>query len=478
MLRSVLEERSRHFKLALRVGLPLLFFILVLLYAVFYRETPVALTVENVAIFSAMLFVIVYYLYFALDLSRRETLLDRVTEGYHYDAFLAKVHQMRPQTLAIVQLGNLSEINENFGVAQADHLLRELVDLLGEELLSVIDPDGFIGRKTGAELLIALQVDPELAEKALREFTERHREIDGTEVELGFAVIRNNIDDPDKALEQLQNLLVQSMSRNGENTGKVQDARDLSDGEQRVIEALEAGRIVLSFRPLLNLHTDRVEIYEIGVRMEASDGSRVAPREFLPVINRHRLGQRYDLLIVGKILTLSALVDPSIAFSFNLSPYSLRNESFLREMLERLSESGIEAQRLIVEIYERRRHHRMEEYLHSLKRIRRQGIRLCLDNFGADNASLEYLRHFSFDMIQFDREYTQELESEQHLSLLRSFVNMARETGIQTVAKWVDNSRKIETLRRIGIDYIQGYAAGKVLNEQELVRLYNSTQKG
>ena len=91
---------------------------------------------------------------------------------------------------------------------------------------------------------------------------------------------------------------------------------------------------------------------------------------------------------------------------------------------------------------------------------------------------MEYLRHFPFDMIQFDRDYTRELESEKNLSVLKSFVAMAREMGMQTAAKWVDDARKIEKLRGIGVDYIQGYAAGRVLREEEFVRAHNPIEKG
>jgi EAL domain-containing protein (putative c-di-GMP-specific phosphodiesterase class I) len=50
---------------------------------------------------------------------------------------------------------------------------------------------------------------------------------------------------------------------------------------------------------------------------------------------------------------------------------------------------------------------------------------------------------------------------------------MAKDLDIVTVAKWVDDDRKREKLRRMGIDYIQGFSVGKVLDERELVERYN-----
>jgi len=138
-----------------------------------------------------------------------------------------------------------------------------------------------------------------------------------------------------------------------------------------------------------------------------------------------------------------------------------------------LHRSGISPERLIVELYEKKRHHRLEEYLERLKILKKEGIRLCLDNFGSSNASMEYIRYFPFDMIQFDREYTLDLESGKNLSILGSLIGMAAEMGMLTGAKWVDSREKVEVLRRLGVDYIQGYAAGKVMNESEFVSRFN-----
>ena len=480
MLQSVREERSRHLRLALRIGIPVLIFVFLLAYTIFFHVKSVTVTGTSIALFAAMFFVIIYFIYSVLELGTRETLLDRVTGGYHYAAFLRRVARKKPKTLAAVLINNLSAINENFGVARADHILRELVSALDTELLPQLDPEGYIGRKTGAELLLALDVEPESAEAMLERFVRERNEVDGVEVELVFAVIRNNIDDPDKALEQLRDLLARRTclpEREG-TSRSVPDALNLSREERKVVEALESGSLALSFRPLLNLHSNRRDIYEVGVRMVTREGTRILPRDFLPIINRHDLGQRYDRLIFRKLLELAALVGEEISFSFNLSPYSLRNEEFLKLFLEDLERSNISSRRLIVELYERRRHHRLEEYLEDLRRIKQHGIRLCLDNFGSSNASMEYLRHFPFDMIQFDRDYTRDLESGKSLPLLKSFVTMAKEMGMLTVAKWVDDTHKIEILRSIDVDYVQGYAAGRVLDESEFLQTHNPIEKG
>ena len=474
MLQSVREERSRHFKLALRIGIPVLVFVFLLAYAVFFREEEFELTTEAILILGGMVFAIVYFIFFALELSRKETLLDRITDSYHYDSFRDRVLHHRPRTLAAAEISNLSVINETYGVNKADHILKELVRTLDKEILHRFGNRAWIGRKNGAEFLLAVDEDPEKVREELSRFFKAHTLFDEVEVHCSFAVIRNNIEDPDKAIEQLRDLLVQQEQRKQRlREQKVSDARKLSEEEQAVIDALERRDLFVQFRPLLNLATGKSDIYEVAVKMRAADGTTIAPRDFLPIVNRHNLGEAYDLLILERSLENARLVDETISLSFNLSPFSLRKDQFLEQFFDKLKDSGVTPHRLIVELYERKRHHRLEEYLERLKMLKRSGVRLCLDNFGSSNASMEYLRHFPFDMIQFDREYTFDLESGKNTSILRSFISMAHEMKMLTAAKWVDNRHKVTLLQEMGVDYIQGFAAGRILKEEEFIALYN-----
>jgi len=475
MLQSAKEERSRHFKLALRVGIPLIIFILLLAYTVIFHGRDFHLSLQAYIILGGMTFVIVYFVFFALELSNKETLLDRVTGSYHYESFVRRLIKAKPKTLVAVQIDNLSNINENFGVSKADEILKEFVKLLNDEVLMPIDSSSFIGRTTGAEVLLAINSEPEVAKEALSSFIKNNPKIKDIEVELHFAVIRNSLEDPTKAIEQLRNILAQKVCLLDGKTKEIQiqDALELSLEEKEVINALENRDIELGFRPLLNLKTNQKDIYEISVRMRSSSGKFLSPKIFLPVINRHNLGQSYDLLIFQKLISLAPLIDDSISFTFNISPFSLRSEKFLNSLFDELNNSKVKRERFIIELYERRRHHRLDEYLKDLKEIKKYGLRLCLDNFGTSNASMEYLRHFPFDMIQFDRDYTLHLKDEKSLSVLKSFVTMAKDMKMLTVAKWIDDKTKLDTVKSLDIDYIQGYVAGKIVTTDELIKYYN-----
>jgi EAL domain-containing protein (putative c-di-GMP-specific phosphodiesterase class I) len=177
--------------------------------------------------------------------------------------------------------------------------------------------------------------------------------------------------------------------------------------------------------------------------------------------------------LVEHIVKLLPLVDKKISFTFNLSPFSLRNKYFQEKFFTLLSQNDINPSRLIIQLYERNTHHDLSGYFKTLTTYRGKGIRICIDNFGSSNASMEYMKHFKFDMVQFDRDYVTNLDDSTNIAMLTSLLTMSKDLEIKTVAKWVDKAQQKEKLISLGIDYLQGYGIDKPLSEQALLRRYN-----
>ncbi len=151
----------------------------------------------------------------------------------------------------------------------------------------------------------------------------------------------------------------------------------------------------------------------------------------------------------------------------------MRDRDFLENVFKLLEEKEIDASRLIVEIYERKTHHNLSAYLKTLSRIRAKGIRICIDNFGSSNASMEYMKHFKFDVVQFDRDFVTNLNDANSLSIFKSLIDMSKGLQITTVAKWVDREEQKQQLKELGVDYLQGFGIGKQLTERQLIQHYN-----
>ena len=476
MLLSELEERERRFKLALRAGIPVVLLISLVFYSIFFKESTITFDTESAVLFGSLLFVTVYFIYFLMELSVKESLLDQTTQGFNERAFVKKLERFRPKTLVLFVVKNLSTINENYSTNEVDRLLYSLVHKLNDALRNAGFPKAVIARRYGAEFIIALEKEAPSIEETLKAFIEQNHTIDTIELDYAFTVITNTGEDITKDIQHLKDLLTMQ-EKQKESSGKAKqltsDSRALSEIERNITSALEKRSLMLSFRPLLNTHTNSVDIYEVSAKLKTPHSGEILPRVYLPVINRLGLGRVYDMALLEHVLELLPLLDESVSLSFNLSPFSLRDESFQNAFFKKLETLGVDPRRIIIELYERKTHHNLSGYLKTLNRFRAKGVRIAIDNFGSSNASMEYMKHFDFDLVQFDRDYVTKLDEKHTRAMLTSLIQMAKELQITTVAKWVDKEKQKEELISLGIDYLQGFGIAKALSETQLIEKYN-----
>jgi EAL domain-containing protein (putative c-di-GMP-specific phosphodiesterase class I)/GGDEF domain-containing protein len=478
MLLSELEERERRFKLALRAGIPVLMLVSLVFYALFVQEGAFKLTLLNGFLIAAIIFITVYFNYFLIDLSVKESLVDQTTQSYNQKAFVAKLQAYEPDTLVLLVLKNLPVINENYGTEKVDLLLYTIIHKLNSELARHGFRNPLIARRFGAEFVIALDnsKDKDEIKEIFEHFIEANKVIDEMEIDYAFAIITETQGNIEQILSSLNDLILSQQrptgsKRRAENI--VKNAREIEELEQNILDALKHKQFHLTFRPLMNTHTNSIDIYEIVAKMVTSDQKEILPRVYLPIINRMGMGVEYDMVLSEHIIKLLPLIDEEISFTFNLSPFSLRNNTFQKKFFSLIGEEGIDAHRLIIQLYERKTHHDLSGYFQTLSTFRQRGVRICIDNFGSSNASMEYMKHFTFDMVQFDREYVTRLQDKTTHAMLTSLLNMSKTLHIQTVAKWVDKEEQKRELIALGIDYLQGFGIAKPLTEKQLIDKYN-----
>ncbi|MEN8726436.1 MAG: EAL domain-containing protein [Sulfurovum sp.] len=474
MLLSQKEERERRFTLALRAGMPVLILVFLVFYTTMYQEDTSNISIKDITLLAAITFIAIYFIYFLMNLSVQETMIDQITQGFNTKTFVKKLQDYKPKSIACLNIDNLSSLSENYSSDQIDNLLytisRKLNLIFKQNALDAV----LIGRGRGSEFLIALNENHENIQTILETLTEENRRINNIEVDYKFAIITNTNEDFEKAILQLRDIIASQSSPDKEkHTQNIKDASELSSIEKDVITTIQKKKLLLSFRPLQNTSSDTIDTYEIAVKLNSETHQDILPRVYLPIINRLGLGREYDFTLIKHVIDLLPLVDKTISFTFNLSPFSLRDSSFQEKLFAYLDEKKIDPSRLIIQLYERKTHHDLSGYLNTLKNFRSHGIRICIDNFGSSNSSMEYMKHFKFDMVQFDRDYVTHLEDETTYAILHSLIDMAKNLHIQTVAKWVDNETQKKKLKTLGIDYIQGFGVSKPILEEALINRYN-----
>ncbi len=471
MLLSELKERERRFVVALRAAIPVLLLSVLIFYATFGKYLKRDIDTYTIFMMLAVVFVAVYFNYFLIEQSIKESMVDQSTMSFNHKSFIKKIKNYKPSTLMILNITNLQTINFFNPSELVDKMLFDLIHKLHIHL----ENDGFkaplIGREYGAKFIIALKTNnTEQTQKSMDDFIRENSTIDGMDVEFKYAAVTDAKQNIEKMLKQLQDLLASQTYY--KTTSRIKEARELDENEMAVVDALKREAIDLSFRPLLNVKKDKVDMYEVSAKFISNSGKEILPKVFLPIINRLGLGIEYDKLLSKEIISILDLVDDDISFTFNLSPFSLRNTSFESSFFEMLSNDK-NPSRLTIQLYEKNTHHNISRYLEVLEKFRLNGVKVCIDNFGSSNASLEYMQHFRFDMVQFDRSFTTKLHDQTTNAMLASLIEMSKKLSITTVAKWVDNEEQKRQLLNMDIDYMQGFGIKKPLNRDKLIRRYN-----
>jgi EAL domain-containing protein (putative c-di-GMP-specific phosphodiesterase class I) len=128
-----------------------------------------------------------------------------------------------------------------------------------------------------------------------------------------------------------------------------------------------------------------------------------------------------------------------------------------------LADSGLEPDRLEIEITEGVLVQNAAEALKTLKRLKALGIQIAMDDFGTGYSSLSYLQRFPFDKIKIDKSFVAGLRAESG-AIVRAIVGLSRSLGMQTCAEGVETVEQLDLLRREGCEQVQGYLFGRAMN--------------
>jgi diguanylate cyclase (GGDEF)-like protein len=228
--------------------------------------------------------------------------------------------------------------------------------------------------------------------------------------------------------------------------------------------ALEENRFLLhcqSFIPLAS-GDDQRQGYELLVRMQNDNDRIVAPGAFLPAAERYNLSTNLDRWVITA--AFQWLIDHPqhlkrlLLCAINLSGSSLGDKEFLEFVIQRFEEHNLPPQKICFEVTETAAIANLTHATHFIKALKALGCRFALDDFGSGLSSFAYLKNLPVDFIKIDGMFVKDIVDDPiDLAMVKSINDMAQVMGKQTIAEFVENDAILEKLRKIGVDYAQGY---------------------
>lgn len=149
-------------------------------------------------------------------------------------------------------------------------------------------------------------------------------------------------------------------------------------------------------------------------------------------------------------------------YSINLSGSSLGEAGMLDFIKSGIIASGLALRSVCFEITETVGVSNFSLAIHLIQEFRRFGCRFALDDFGSGLSSYNYLKHLPADCLRIDGSFVRDMvQNALDRAIVESANQVAHAIGIMTVAEWVEDRDTLELLRRIGVDFVQGYVIEK-----------------
>jgi EAL domain-containing protein (putative c-di-GMP-specific phosphodiesterase class I) len=154
--------------------------------------------------------------------------------------------------------------------------------------------------------------------------------------------------------------------------------------------------------------------------------------------------------------------------SVNLSASDLSNPDLTDSIAEVITESGVDAQDIVIEITESVLLDDSERTINFLQQLKLLGVGLAIDDFGTAYSSISYVLRFPFDHLKLDMSFTAELpESQRSMALIREICHMADSLSMMSVAEGIERTEQLEALVDVGWQYGQGYLFSRPLSADD-----------
>jgi diguanylate cyclase (GGDEF)-like protein/PAS domain S-box-containing protein len=378
--------------------------------------------------------------------------------------------------LLYVDLDQFKYINDTLGHAAGDRLLIEISRLLSDNVRG----SDLLARFGGDEFTVLLyDIDPrnvlQTAEH-FRELFDQYRFFEAGNAynitcSIGAATIDANIKSADEALSHAD--IACNMAKvHGRNRANLYDPADRDKAGMaedmgwaaRVRDMLERDRFQLVYQPIVAVADQRVEEYEVLIRMLIDDGQVILPGGFMPAAERFGLIHGVDRWVVRKAIEQLATLRETgtrVSFSINLSGRAFEDSGLLPLIRAMLDETGIDPQRLTFEITETAAIANLAAATRFISDLKQIGCQFALDDFGSGFCSFTYLKHLPVDKLKIDGSFVQGLASTPvDQAMVQSMNQVAHALGKRTIAEHVENAQTLELLRQYGVDGAQGNFLG------------------
>lgn len=415
-------------------------------------------------------------------LPNRTLVLDRLRQAI-------SLSRRSKKTIAVffIDLDNFKAVNDGLGHQAGDDVLKTFV----ARARSTLREADTIGRMGGDEFLTILPDLPEsrpavrVAEAILIKAREAVM-VDGTPVvvgaSIGVAIFPEDGNTAEKLI-QSADIAMYEAKRNGRNrvcffhdTMQQMASKRLSITSD-LRQALSRSEFFVCYQPIVELASGALFGAETLVRWRRNEAVTVSPNDFIPSAEELGIIDGIGMWIIEQaclqLRIWEGLGLKLRRLSINVSPRQLRQKNFAAEVERVISQVGVNPRILELEITEGVLMDSSETTVANLNKIRRLGVRLCIDDFGTGFSNLSYVIRHSFDTLKIDRYFVSRIPGDRaSYAIVRSVCALAKELGIEVIAEGVEKTEQRDVLADLECRIGQGFLWNAPLVASEFAARY------
>jgi EAL domain-containing protein (putative c-di-GMP-specific phosphodiesterase class I) len=407
--------------------------------------------------------------------------------------------------LGLVQITNFDFISAYFGdklaLETSEHIFHKLKEIVSENNTNGEDIETrrenkesgiykISDRKFGFIIKISAKTENEAYEKAkrlikkLKSELNYHLKVDGRKIYVSsnggvyiyFSSEHQNGQNILDILDILETTLYESTKLG---SGEYLIANEIMEGIPKKLEvirniskAIEEKRIGVVFQPIYDLKDMKIKMFEVLLRWKGQD---INPEDIIDIADMS--GTQSDLL--DFILENTVDIMKSLRkykFAINLTARAITEKRAYR-ILQILSNQGIPPTNLCLEISEKSNYEEIKAVKKNIELLHRAGVDIAIDDFGSAFSEIGHLYELPIKFIKIDGSVIKSLkEGDEKQNIIAEAViymatNLAKRVGAETIAEKIETKEELEIIKRLGIDYAQGFFLSYPLTQEELLQI-------
>ncbi|SFD97119.1 PAS domain S-box-containing protein/diguanylate cyclase (GGDEF) domain-containing protein [Massilia yuzhufengensis] len=392
--------------------------------------------------------------------------------------------------LLFFDLDNFKDFNDLHGHQLGDQLLRQVGERIrtctragdtvarlgGDEFVVLLDNVGRTEQEAGAHAsAIGWKIIAAVAEPFIIGST-THR----TTCSLGAALQSDSGIDSDEMMKRAD-MAMYSAKKDGRNTMRFFDpgmASDVSHRlalEEEIRTSLGTSGFSMHYQPQVDVQ-GRITGAEALLRWNSPKRGAIGPSVFIPIAEASGL-----IVPLGRWALHTACAQLAcwksqpglrdLTVSVNVSIRQFRERSFVQDVVDTVSDTGVSPSKLKLELTETVLIDDVDDTIEKMRQLKELGVNFSLDDFGTGYSSLSYLKRLPINQLKIDRSFVRDiLTNPNDASIARSIVALSQALGLGIIAEGVETEEQRNFLAEIGCSFYQGYLFGRPMEAASFER--------